>query len=881
MTELVDFGQDHCGVILTCSPGNDETKIGNREKNRESVPPTNSQWKLIVVSGYVVLVPLAMFAFSTQQFIFPKTLLLWGSATVLVVLAVLKLASAVWTARSIRLTGGLTQYRCDAICVGVIALLGSAVVSTLFSVSPVTSLIGDPDSWAGLVSIGSLVVLFFATRSVGRSALARRVLVWAVVVGSALVASYGLIQFFGLDPIGWSRQATLADWVRISSTIGHPNQLSAYLSMSTPLVLYLLYHSVCGHRRAQAVCLTVVLFVMTAVVMFSFSRAGWAAQFLAVLATAAGWYRTGSRRAARNLVLACAVLAVVTAAVSFAYDSGGSVRARVQQRLADVQHVSQNPRAHLWSAAVMMVAQRPLLGFGVDSFKIVFPRVQPVGYWQVEWGRYPTRSHNEMLYVASTQGLVGCIAALVLAAGIFAKLRRAMPGRAIGDATESNETDTKLAVALASGIGAYLIHALFGFSMVSIASLLALQLGLLCALPVRNSGNVAGDSFSRRSALAGVAIAGVLGTACIVGNGLFAEGERDFTRLAVVGIVSLSVLGVLVRCAARPFCAEDVVRAPVANSGEIRLGGRAITFLVYGIVMCGAFFLMTARPFVADVYCYVGSQLLDSGRARAAIDVLDASLTYARSRSDCRNLKSAAQASAAKRAASPEERLAYFDEALDTLETAIREVPENPFHRAELARVLSARSKVPGAETTAHEIRRAFDDALSRAPNDVTLRVEAGNSALDGADPLRAVAEASTALEHFPKFGPAMLLLARVSMVARQWHIAETELRDAVASRWPRNTSVASAWSALADVHLHQGHIEQALDLAARAVRLEPNRLESVIVLARTHELMFDLHERNGTEAVEHRAEAVKAYRHVLEIMPDNAEALRALERFL
>jgi hypothetical protein len=96
-------------------------------------------------------------------------------------------------------------------------------------------LVGDHESFGGLVSVLALATLFFAARFVARAAGASLVLMAATAVPATATAAYALVQAGGGDPIVWGGTASFGGVTRVFATLGHPNLLGAYLSITVPL----------------------------------------------------------------------------------------------------------------------------------------------------------------------------------------------------------------------------------------------------------------------------------------------------------------------------------------------------------------------------------------------------------------------------------------------------------------------------------------------------------------------------------------------------------------------------------------------------------------------------------------------------------------------
>ncbi len=94
-------------------------------------------------------------------------------------------------------------------------------------------------------------------------------------------------------------------------------------------------------------------------------------------------------------------------------------------RLLDsVLHMGQSlatSRLHIWGPAVKMAEAKPVLGVGLDTFKIAFPYYSGIGFNEIDGMFMSSRmAHNELLQMASTTGFLGLAAYLgVLGTFVF------------------------------------------------------------------------------------------------------------------------------------------------------------------------------------------------------------------------------------------------------------------------------------------------------------------------------------------------------------------------------------------------------------------------------------------------------------------------------
>lgn len=148
-------------------------------------------------------------------------------------------------------------------------------------------------------------------------------------------------------------------------------------------------------------------------------------------------------------------------------------------RLLDsVLHVGESlalSRLHIWRPALQIVKANPLLGVGLDNFKIAFPYYSGIEFNLIDGMFMSSRmAHNELLQMASTTGLLGLAAYLcVLAAFIvlWIKAYRA-----------SNPSQQWLLIAVLASAAVYHVQNLFSFGVAAINLLWFLHLAVVQSL---------------------------------------------------------------------------------------------------------------------------------------------------------------------------------------------------------------------------------------------------------------------------------------------------------------------------------------------------------------------------------------------------------------
>jgi len=335
--------------------------------------------------------------------------------------------------------------------------------ATLVSVDGRASLWGSHERQQGLITLLSYLLLFAATAGLVETGAEWDRLARALVWSSVPVVLYGFAQAIGLDPLRWQSDSASA----VLSTLGRSNLLGSYLVLVVPLTAALAVPP--GRRRrylpllaAQLVCL-----------LLTRARSAYLGLAVATLVGAALWATEARLPRLRALVsgggglapLLSLGLTVVVARVTPVAERltalGGSIAARVA----------------IWTAALPLVDDRPLLGYGPETLAPLFARVfpPPLVYYQ---GRtvYVDRAHNLGLDLALGAGLLGLLAfGLLLGWALW---------RLWSPPTAALPTPARAArVALTAALFGHLADLQFSFDLTGSATVLYLLLALAAAFP--------------------------------------------------------------------------------------------------------------------------------------------------------------------------------------------------------------------------------------------------------------------------------------------------------------------------------------------------------------------------------------------------------------
>jgi O-antigen ligase/tetratricopeptide (TPR) repeat protein len=227
-------------------------------------------------------------------------------------------------------------------------------------------------------------------------------------------------------------------------------------------------------------------------------------------------------------------------------------------------------------------------------------------------------------------------------------------------------------------------------------------------------------------------------------------------------------------------------------------------------------------------------------------------------------LSGAAQQAA--RLCAPEQCPALLGRARAALERARDLVSADPYHHANLGRLLGEMARRGLASP--REAHAEWDVALAADPANPTFLAESARTALLLGDPARARRHARRALELYPRFAQARARLAACALADGRPAEAEGHLAAALAGDWHGDQDGrCAALASLAVARLHLRRFAPAEAVARQALAARPDWPDAHLLLAQA------LHGQGRLP------EARQAYSQVLLLAPDHPLASRALRQ--
>ena len=459
-----------------------------------------------VVALALAAIPLVYWTSLTYGFSVPKV------TVFRLAVAALCLLGFVW------LAGGHKTFRIEAPHILVLALLGWLFVASLLSPYPLASLLGLPQRFEGLVGITGYVVFFWLATALRDQHL--RVLVWVASASAAVAGAVALLQSRGVHVPGL---APAGD--RVASTLGNADYLGSLEAVAMCLTLGLVVLSRQWWRRLTAVA----LFACQAAGLAQSGSVGAVIGVVAGLSTLLVLLALASRGRRLRPWLPAPVALLIGLGLLIGVTVGGAlVLGSGNGRVADIvagRDASSQSRLQEWGGALRLVGERPIVGWGLDTFRAEYPRVRSLLSAQLDPAVAAT-PHNQWLYLAYAGG----IPALLLYLALLAVLAWRTFGL-LRDPTKAYARKV-LVCLLAAGVVAYEAQSLFLFSLVTLTPLAAVLQGGLVALTRTASSRAPAASGRRRvvEIAPGTTVSLVLGIGLLLLSLPFlADGVRQLT----------------------------------------------------------------------------------------------------------------------------------------------------------------------------------------------------------------------------------------------------------------------------------------------------------------------------------------------------------------
>ena len=392
----------------------------------------------------------------------------------------------------------------------IVALVGVMAIADIFSQNPEKSIWSNYERMEGLVTLVHLLAYFVVSVAVLSTTKLWERLMQVSLVASVYIAGYGVLQYAGA--LESFQSAT-----RVEATFGNSAYLAIYALINVFFAVLLLMRV----NRENWVRFAQVAYAGTAALnLFVLYHSGTRGTILGLLG---GTMLTllilsfgGKHRAKfRPYALGVIVFAIISAGSLVMFQTSSFVKeSPVLSRFAPTAIIQSfvDARLPVWSMAFQGFLERPIFGWGQESFNYVFNEYYDPGmYAQEAWF---DRAHNVFLDWLVAGGILGLLAYLAL----FGSLGYYLWFRPIELSYEEKALFTGL-------LAAYFIHNIFVFDNLMSYVLFFSILGFVHVLAV------------------GHREVGMLERAeRAIGKAVRDDGGADFVQIVVAGALTIAVL---------------------------------------------------------------------------------------------------------------------------------------------------------------------------------------------------------------------------------------------------------------------------------------------------------------------------------------------------
>lgn len=338
-------------------------------------------------------------------------------------------------------------------------------ISVIRSIDPMISLVGSKYRHDGFIALLAYGFAYLIARNAKKI---ERHLFPIVSITSVLVAIYGILQFYKLDPVPIDLYAF--KWTGLAfSTMGNPNFLGSYLVLSIPMPIYLYFYK--GKKLGLAAYAILFLALLT-----TRTRGAWIGAFIALIAFLVLHHiRSGFRKSEWKKVLVV-LLTSIAMILFFMITSGSEFMTRFLSLFIDLSKIIKDDetaylggssRVYVWGKVLELIRMRPFFGFGLDTMYIAMEM-----YFRrqitADFGKYRNwdKAHNEYLNIGVSSGVLSLLAYFGF---IFFALKKGL----------KKMKNHEAYVPLLAAIIGYLVQALFNIQVIMVYYLFFAYLGIV------------------------------------------------------------------------------------------------------------------------------------------------------------------------------------------------------------------------------------------------------------------------------------------------------------------------------------------------------------------------------------------------------------------
>ncbi len=406
----------------------------------------------------------------------------------------------------------------------ILILLGWILLTSFTSIHPATAFFGKYRRFEGWLSFLTYAVTFFLVTQIVDRPSRIRSLTATLMVSAGIVSGYGVLQYAGLDPINWGSVLPF-EFNRAFATFGNPDLLGGFIIF--PLVMCPAM-ALSEKRLGWRIAYWLVFFITVVTWITAFVRGAWLGGGLGLIIVTVAIIRARPSLEVPDYVAGGATALAGVGVIARSAMSPVPVLNFFQRFMSIFEFGagSAKTRFEIWDAAVNATKARPILGFGADTFRLVFPKYKPLAYTHdAGYISVADNVHNYPLQMASAIGVPGV---LLLYATFGWILWLAAPNAFAKDKGSERLVITGF---WAAAIG-YITHLMTGLSVTGSTIFLWIAFAIVLT-PLATITEVKPPAWGPLAAIIALAVS----VAGFVGNGVYIVADNYYLR-GQFGIVS-------------------------------------------------------------------------------------------------------------------------------------------------------------------------------------------------------------------------------------------------------------------------------------------------------------------------------------------------------
>ncbi len=331
------------------------------------------------------------------------------------------------------------------------------IASLPLSSNPSLSFTGNYLRDEGILAfLGYLSLYFFAFNFIDSEKKALEILKLLLII-SVVESLIGILQSFGIDPIHLSGKSFEVS--RSSGTFGNPVFLGSFLVLTLPISITFSLNS---KLKREKILYSIITITLGICLLFTFSRGAWVGFIISLIIFL--FLSPEILKEKKKGLLALLLIFIFFLTIASLTLPRKTLFSRISWK-ADEGILS---RIDLWKGTIKLIYQKPLWGYGLETFRGLIPKhFTPL---LAQLATLQDRPHNQFLYLAFSLGIVGL---LIFNWIIIAFFRIELPSL-----SQMKKERKMILTGILASAGGYLVQEQFSFSLVGVTPIFWLFLGI-------------------------------------------------------------------------------------------------------------------------------------------------------------------------------------------------------------------------------------------------------------------------------------------------------------------------------------------------------------------------------------------------------------------